>query len=1008
MKKKTFLTLLFVSCYLLFVLACQNPFEPPQVQKPAVGGVGYVSLSIAGGGAHGGRTIMPAVTVDEDLFDGYTLVFSPDEGSPVTVERDYEHLSNAITLPVGTWDLVITAYVLDTDGTTKLPLADGSVTGIAITTGGTTSEVVDLKPIASDGAGFFTGTGTFSWDITLPADITNPSGYAFMTITDTAGGSAEQTLWLADESGDHTPLKDVSDTLPGLNAGVYKVTLTLSNGILTKTREEYLHVYRDMESEYTADFTGIFTVKLVTSENDSGDGSLRKAITDINPNGMIYITDSVKTITLASPLSIDKNLIIEGNGVTLKRNTSIATLRLLNISSQTAVVNISRINFEDGNDTFGGAINNYGTLTLESCAFSNNQSDFGGAIRNNGTLTLKSCIFSDNQATSYAWGGAICDGSSRGPLTIESCIFSGNQSDGSDGNGGAIYANGTTAIVKGCTFYQNSAATSGGAIYLLNGSLTLTGNLFYGNTANSNASVVSCYYAYPRITSGGYNVVDMVYGVGAANTNDKAGWTAETGANEDITINSLPISGKTFKLLKDTGSTIKIITTLPEGYPEKDFYDKPITNGGGMAAGAVQDSVEGSGYYIELSVNNLDAGTITPAPSATPDTDGLYDVGTTLLASPMDSSYEFQYWLINGTPAGNDNPLPITGHAKVQAVFAHIVTVNNSADTDNTPNTLRYALTPANLQDGDIIRITGVATIQLTKALPNISKTITIEGNGVTLKGGGSTSTLRLLNISSQTTVNISRINFEDGNDTFGGAINNYGTLTIESCTFSNNESDFGGAIRNDGTLTLKSCIFSDNQATSYALGGAIFHHSSSGPLTIESCIFNGNKSNGSNGSDGNGGAIYVNGTTAIVKGCTFYQNSAATSGGAIYLTNNGRLTLTGNLFYENTANSNASVVSCDIAYMITSGGYNVSDATLVTFSSGSYTPNADDKLLSALSISGDPFTDAANGNFKPDATTASALYFVPNGVGLPITDFNGVDRDWTTPSGKEAPGAVK
>ena len=49
--------------------------------------------------------------------------------------------------------------------------------------------------------------------------------------------------------------------------------------------------------------------------------------------------------------------------------------------------------------------------------------------------------------------------------------------------------------------------------------------------------------------------------------------------------------------------------------------------------------------------------------------------------------------------------------------------------------TLRYALT--NAQDGDIIRFSGVtagtSVIEVTSALPQITKSITIEGNGVTL-----------------------------------------------------------------------------------------------------------------------------------------------------------------------------------------------------------------------------------------------------------------------------------
>jgi hypothetical protein len=180
-KGRGFFALLAVIGYLFIVAACSDLFEPPKPKKTAAGDVGYITLSIAGNGA--GRTIMPQAVLNASLFDGYTLVFSADGSDDITVEKNNTNLSGAITLPAGTWDLKLTAYKLD--GTTKLPLARGNITGIEITTGGTTSKSVELGPITDD------GTGTFSWDITLPGDIVS----AKMTITpEGAGGSRADTM----------------------------------------------------------------------------------------------------------------------------------------------------------------------------------------------------------------------------------------------------------------------------------------------------------------------------------------------------------------------------------------------------------------------------------------------------------------------------------------------------------------------------------------------------------------------------------------------------------------------------------------------------------------------------------------------------------------------------------------------------------------------------------------------------------------------------------------------
>jgi len=859
--------LLFVSCYLLFVLACQNQFDMPKLEKPAAGNVGYVSLSIAGNG----RTIMPTTGLEASLFNGYTLVFSAQNFESITFEKTNDNLGTAITLPVGTWDLEITAYKVE--GETKLPLARGNVTGIAITSGGTTSQSVELKPITSN------GTGTFSWDITFPDDIISAS----MTITPlTTGGSAAQTLWLKDTSEVNTVTTDTSITL---NAGVYRAALTLSNGAAARTRAETLHVYRNMDSVYTDDFAGIFDITYVVSGADTDTpGTLRyaitKALTDSAPaNSAIFIDDNVKTISLTSALpQITKSINIEGNGVTLTRDASWTSTdnysQLLYINSTTAEVNISRVWFKDGRAT-----------------------DYGAAVGNIG-----------------------------GTVTLESCIFSGNQTSAGAAYGGAIYNDGTLTV-KGCTFYQNKCTNTtgnGGAIYVRNGTLTLTGNLFYGNTASYGPAV---YRNNGTVTSGGYNVVDVALGT----TSAQAGWTAvaETEDNADksigTAISDLPISGKTFKLLSGSEAA-GVITTLPADYPTVDFYGNAIT--ASAAAGAVQ-GITGSGYYVDLSLNNPLAGTVN-APEL--DADGLGSGSITLTATANSGSL-FNYWLVDGAQqTANPLSLTISSHAKIQAVFTRSVSVTSSADDAATSGTLRSALT--NAQDRDIISINAGLTIQLTGALPQITKSITIEGNGLTLtRDAGWTATdttSQLLYIAGSAAAQISRVWFKDGRVT-----------------------NYGAAVRNSGTLTLESCIFSGNQTS---------------------------------GSGAYGGAIYSTGTLTV-KGCTFYQNKCTNTtgyGGAIYVSS-GTFTLTGNLFYGNTAPSGPAVYRNNGT--VTSGGYNVVDVALGTGDTqAGWTAGTGDKLISSLPISVKTFKLISGSAAAGVITTLPADYPAKDFYGNTIT----------------------
>jgi predicted outer membrane repeat protein len=551
-------------------------------------------------------------------------------------------------------------------------------------------------------------------------------------------------------------------------------------------------------------------------------------------------------------------------------------------------------------------------------------------------VRIRGLYFKDGLATDY--GGAIYN---TGILTLESCIFSGNRTTASYAYGGALYSTNTLTI-RGCTFYGNTAGSSGGAVYFLSSekTLTLTGNLFYGNTA-TNYPVVHNLLNVGTVNAS-YNVVDAAFGTGTA----QAGWAAGTG---DTAVTALPVSGKSFRLLYGSEAGARLPAVLPANYPVTDFYGNPISGGG--AAGAVQGSTaHGSGYYyLEVSVNNSLGGNVTV--SSTPDADGLYPAGFISITASPKSGYSLGYWLVNGIKTGVV-PTSLSTHSFVQAVFNRAVTVNvftDGAGSAAAP-TLRYALT--NAQAGDIITLSGVTAgttvINLTSALPEITKSLTIVGNGVTLTRASSwtasSGTSQLLRISTAEVL-VRKIHFKDGLAT-----------------------DHGGAISNSGNLTLESCIFSGNRTTvSYAYGGALY---STNTLTI--------------------------------RGCTFYGNTAGSRSGAVYFSASGQtLTLTGNLFYGNTAASMYPVV---YVYGTVNASYNVVDAALGTGSTyAGWDAGTGDKTTLAdsddLTITGNPFNTTT---FVP-VTGLSSILPATAPTDFPTTDFYGATR--TFPG---APGAVK
>jgi hypothetical protein len=194
---------------------------------------------------------------------------------------------------------------------------------------------------------------------------------------------------------------------------------------------------------------------------------------------------------------------------TIKRKTSIDGGGLITLSGSSAGVfavrgkaTLSNLTFSDNIASAriprhgapgGGAIQNFGTLTVTNCGFSRNSAGsapfvLGGAIQNIRSLTVSNSTFDGNTAgsgSSVGVGGAIYN---ERKLTLSNSTFSQNAAAGSGGGfisaGGAIASVGTLTV-SNSTFVGNavglaSADGVGGAIYN-KGRFTLSGSTFSGN-----------------------------------------------------------------------------------------------------------------------------------------------------------------------------------------------------------------------------------------------------------------------------------------------------------------------------------------------------------------------------------------------------------------------------------------------------------------------------------------------------------------------------------------------
>lgn len=253
-------------------------------------------------------------------------------------------------------------------------------------------------------------------------------------------------------------------------------------------------------------------------------------------------------------------------------------------------------------------------------------------------------------------------------------------------------------------------------------------------------------------------------------------------------------------------------------------------------------------------------------------------------------------------------------------------TVNTNTDLagDATNRTLRYCVTTvqANTGAGGSIDFSGVTTITLTSAMPNLTEDMTLDGGaGVTISGGSGFGFLKVdatgvdLTLKDLTIQNFTSMPSTGGivySYNKGGSLsiidstisNNSGTyivyahggdptVTVTNSTFTGNDgSNEGGAINATYSLTVTGSTFTNNHSASP--GGAVFID---GIGTITDSTFTGNSA------DDNGGALYKGGSSygLTITGSTFADNDSTDYGGAAYVYEVSQFTATDSTFSGNS-----------------------------------------------------------------------------------------------------------
>jgi len=196
----------------------------------------------------------------------------------------------------------------------------------------------------------------------------------------------------------------------------------------------------------------------------------------------------------------------------------------------------------------------------------------------------------------------------------------------------------------------------------------------------------------------------------------------------------------------------------------------------------------------------------------------------------------------------------------------------NTVVSNNNPATFSSAVAA-----GGTVTFAFNGTITLTNTIV-VTNNVLVDATGynITISGG---SNLQIFIVNSNASLALNNLTLANGNyvwvinslpyiSSYGGAINNGGSLVITGCTFSNNAANASFAIGDAGR----------------GRGGAIFNE---GSLVVSNSFFLQNSARGNDGfemsnpvgAEGSGGAIY-NAGTALIANCSFFSNTAAAGNG--------------------------------------------------------------------------------------------------------------------------------
>ncbi|MCC6546968.1 HYR domain-containing protein [Candidatus Sumerlaeota bacterium] len=654
----------------------QSPPLPPRVGKPSIPH-GLQSCVFYENGANNGGAIYNAglLNIDSCTFvnnsasgDGGAILQSFDSTATPTLtivnstfyENQAESDGGAITVAGGDFGIYYSTLTRNVSDSNEGGVGNGALTvstdGTAAILGCIVAQNIDASPIdqpVKKGAADIMPRGEVSENIPDILDYTENTyffSYGYNVIGDINGtiiGFEQPTdqFGFGEEPLDAMvqPLGNNGGTVPTCNLDENSPAIDSGNPVSFPPVDQ-IGIVRPVgagpdSGSREAPPSCLFDHITVTSIDDAGTGTLRQALIDICPGGVIDFDESLSgsVISLTSgPLLHDTdNVTINGLGADkLTIDGSENTGRIMDVTALGTIINDLAFQngiTQEGNGRLapgipgGGAINFYpyddtviqpgrsvrgGPSPVGSqinrCSFAGNESSYGGALNVVTPLTIDSSTFTDNKAS---LGGAIFvsdqfDQLSTPSLAVVNSTFFLNYSDA---HGSAIFARGSVDVsIEFSTITNNFADIDqndfgDGAVYsnIGEGTFTMGSTIVAQNRDQSGTPITKGGRSVPPsvypdvrdegtspIVSTGYNVI--------GNSDGAAGFvqpTDQTGTTEaplDAKLGPLAVAGGTMPTVSPLLGSPATDKGDPIGYPATDQNGRTRFLGFGPEVGAVE------------------------------------------------------------------------------------------------------------------------------------------------------------------------------------------------------------------------------------------------------------------------------------------------------------------------------------------------------------------------------------------------------------------------------------